>query len=340
MYAVGVQIPPAHAVAISSLDTPYQQHGIPSAITSTDTLHTLTPRPCTVRDAQSVVVLSSTVAILVVLCKSAGTEDATSNTYSHAVDTPPKHRVLSATDVDVEDSNTSTSDHWYTLNRSVLTSRQTATAPIHHYMVVLNTHIQPTHFLRAWICWCALAALSLYLCPLLLVRMHTYGMTSIMLHPLASHTHTPVPLAVYYVHLVLLTRLSFSVYVDTTYLYTYIVCALVYYTVHASVPHHMVSPYWYSSHVSSTQIPCYGCPYRPPYHTYTYYRIDNMSYDMSPLICSSLSHHIHDVYTHIVHILCHTHRYSTIPWYLIQVPTPLHGVQYAHMHTQVCIHIP
>ena len=105
-------------------------------------------------------------------------------------------------------------------------------------MVVLNTHIQPTHFLRAWICWCALVALSLYLCPLLLVRMHTYGMTSIMLHQLASHTHTPVPLAVYYVHLVLLTRLSFSVYVDTTYLYTYIVCALVYYTVHA--PYHNI----------------------------------------------------------------------------------------------------
>ena len=26
----------------------------------------------------------------------------------------------------------------------------------HQMEVVLNTHIQPTHSLRAWICWCAL----------------------------------------------------------------------------------------------------------------------------------------------------------------------------------------
>ena len=70
------------------------------------------------------------------------------------------------------------------------------------------------------------------------VCIHTC-MTSIMLRPLASHTHTTVPVAcVHTSTLVLLPRLSFSLYVDTTYLYTYIVCALVYYPVHA--PYHNI----------------------------------------------------------------------------------------------------
>ena len=51
--------------------------------------------------------------------------------------------------------------------------------------------------------------------------------------PLIACVHTST--------LVLLPRLSFSVYV-TTYLYTYYVCALVYYTVHA--PYHHI---WYSA---------------------------------------------------------------------------------------------
>ena len=68
-------------------------------------------------------------------------------------------------------------------------------------VVLLNTHIQPTHFLRAWICWCAwdiiisisLSPNSLSVCILC--------MTSTMLRPLASYTHTPVlPSVCTYVH--------------------------------------------------------------------------------------------------------------------------------------------
>lgn len=39
---------------------------------------------------------------------------------------------------------------------------------------VLNTHIQPTHFLRAWICWCAWdLIISILVFSYLSIRMHT-----------------------------------------------------------------------------------------------------------------------------------------------------------------------
>ena len=114
---------------------------------------------------------------------------------------------------------------------------------------VLNTHIHPTHFLRAWICWCAWVALSLYLCSLLLVRMHPYTcMTYTMLRPLASYTHTPVPVADVHTYiLVLLPRLLFFVYVYHTYLiHIHSMCTCVPYSTR-SVPHHTVPQYWYSA---------------------------------------------------------------------------------------------
>ena len=76
-----------------------------------------------------------------------------------------------------------------------------STYSYHQLEVVLNTHIHPTHFLRAWICWCAwdiiisisLSPNSLYVCILC--------MTSTMLRPLASYTHTPIlPSVCTYVH--------------------------------------------------------------------------------------------------------------------------------------------
>ena len=79
------------------------------------------------------------------------------------------------------------------------------------------------------------------------VCIHTC-MTSIMLRPLASHTHTTVPVAcVHTSTLVLLPRLSFSLYVYHTYLYTYLcMCTCVPYSTR-SVPHHTVPQYWYSA---------------------------------------------------------------------------------------------
>ena len=80
--------------------------------------------------------------------------------------------------------------------------------------------------------------LSLYISSLLLVRMHVY-MTSTMLRPLASYTHTPVLLCVYLrihscsVHTICMYyTLPFFVYV-----YIHIPNLPVYYTVHAPYHH-------------------------------------------------------------------------------------------------------
>ena len=129
-------------------------------------------------------------------------------------------------------------------------------------MVLLNTHIQPTHFLRAWICWCAwlhYLYTSYAYSHIVLIRMHPYTcMTSTMLRPLASYTHTPVPIADVPTYiLVLLPRLSFSVYVYHTYLYTYLcMCTCVLYSTR-SVPHHTVPQYWYSATYTYTCVPKY-----------------------------------------------------------------------------------
>ena len=92
-------------------------------------------------------------------------------------------------------------------------------------------------------------SLSLYLILTLVLHVciHTC-MTSTMLRPLASYTHTLVPIAdVHTSILVLLPRLSFSVYVYHTYLYTYLcMCTCVPYSTR-SVPHHTVPQYWYSA---------------------------------------------------------------------------------------------
>ena len=92
-------------------------------------------------------------------------------------------------------------------------------------------------------------SLSLYLCSLLLVRMHPYTcMTYTMLRPLASYTHTPVPVADVHTYiLVLLPRLLFFVYVYHTYLiHIHSMCTCVPYSTR-SVPHHTVPQYWYSA---------------------------------------------------------------------------------------------
>jgi hypothetical protein len=76
-------------------------------------------------------VLSRAAALLAVPHRDTSTVDPASSTYIHAVDTPPKHIVPSATEEDVEDSRMRMSTHWYALKRRVLTSRYTTTAPGH-----------------------------------------------------------------------------------------------------------------------------------------------------------------------------------------------------------------
>ena len=121
-------------------------------------------------------------------------------------------------------------------------------------VVCLNTHIQPTHFLRAWICWCALVALSLYLLlPLCLsVCILWYDV-----YNAAAHLHRILILlsshsVCTYVHPYLAPRIrafpSLCMCTTHTYTHTY-VCAPVYYTVHAPYHIHGTLPHLTRHHV-------------------------------------------------------------------------------------------
>ena len=109
-----------------------------------------------------------------------------------------------------------------------------------------------------------------------------------MLRPLASYTHTPVPIAcVHTSTLVLLPRLLLFVYVYHTYLYTYIVCALVYHTVHA--PYHTIL--YHSIGTLPHLLHIYMCA--PKYISIPY----SYKYKHNMPLCMSSSHPLHIRYT-------------------------------------------
>ena len=147
--------------------------------------------------------------------------------------------------------------------------------------MLLNTHIQPTHSLRAWICWCALVALSLYLCSLLLIRMHTYMYDVYNATPacitysyycpcsVCTYVHpclAPAPLLLFVcvphipIHIPMYVHLCTIQYTLRTTPYCTTVLVLCHLHIYMCVP-----KYTYSIHIS-TSITCYCMSSSHPLH--------------------------------------------------------------------------
>ena len=191
-------------------------------------------------------------------------------------------------------------------------------------MVVLNTQMQPTHFLRACICWCAL---DLIISIHVLITPYPYALCDVYnaapaciiysysCPSLCIHTYT------------LLLRTYSTTRSSSLCMCTHILLLLVYYTVHAPYHHYVVL--CHVLHISMCA---------PKYiHTYTYYR-HNMSSDMSSyhlIIYDTMYHHLR----YLLHgMLCHytlrsiyatlpPYLYTQIPWYGVSIwtsrPPPL-----------------
>ena len=120
---------------------------------------------------------------------------------------------------------------------------------------VLNTHIQPTHSLRAWICWCAwdliisIPYIHILVSIVCILLYDVYNATPACI--IYSYSCVVSIACVHTSTLVLLPRLFFSVYVYHTYLYTYLcMCTCVLYSTR-SVPPYGTLPHLTHLHVRS-----------------------------------------------------------------------------------------
>ena len=175
---------------------------------------------------------------------------------------------------------------------------------------------------------CSGISLSLYMCSLLLIRMHIHDVYnaapaciiySYSCPSLCIHTYT------------LLLRTYSTTRSSSLCMCTHILLLLVYYTVHAPYHHYVVL--CHILHISMCA---------PKYiHTYTYYR-HNMSSDMSSyhlIIYDTMYHHLR----YLLHgMLCHytlrsiyatlpPYLYTQIPWYGVSIWTSRPPSLYRHI---------